>query len=230
MKTKIIGHRGAAGLELENTVTSIKRAANLHVYAIEIDVRLTSDGKLVLSHDGDLVRTADDPRRISQLTLKELQKIPLLDGSTMLSLTQALRIVGQIPLIIELKDSGSAHALLRTLAKFPKAKVSIASFKLDELKLVRSLDDDILLYLLERTKPIESIQYARVMKLDGIGLNYWLLNPLTYWYAKRSALKIYVYTVNVKYLVRFLGWLYPDVAICTDHPEWFVPKKRQNTK
>lgn len=230
MKTKIIGHRGAAGLELENTVTSLKRASNMHVYAIEIDVRLTKDGKLVLCHDGDLLRVANDSRRISQLTLKELQAIPLLDGSKLLTLSQALRTIGDIPMIIEIKDNDSARAVLRTLAEFPEAKVRIASFKLAELSLIRSLDNDIFLYLLERTKPFESIQFARRMKLDGIGLNYWLLNPLTYWFAKRSALKMYVYTVNYRPLVRFLGWLYPDVAVCTDHPEWFVTAKHRRQK
>jgi glycerophosphoryl diester phosphodiesterase len=230
MKIKIIGHRGAAGLELENTVTSLKRASNMPVYAIEIDVRITKDGKLVLCHDGDLQRVANDSRRISNLTLKELQSIPLLDGSRLLTLSQALRVIGSIPVIIEIKDSGSARAVLRTLANFPKAKVRIASFKLAELSLVRSLDSDIFIYLLERTKPFESIQFARRMKLDGVGLNYWLLNPLTYWFAKRSALKMYVYTVNYRPLVHFLGWLYPDVAICTDHPQWFIGSKRRRKK
>src|SRR5574338_446009 len=135
MKTKIIGHRGAAGLELENTITSIQRAANMDVYAIEIDVRQTADGKLVVCHDGDLVRVANDLRRISQMTLKELRKIKLLDGSKIMTLSEALKVIGKTPVIIEIKDSGSTHAILRTLTKFPQAQVRIASFKVEELVL-----------------------------------------------------------------------------------------------
>ena len=48
---KIIAHRGAAGLALENTLESIKAALKLPVYAIEIDVRRTADGELILLHD-----------------------------------------------------------------------------------------------------------------------------------------------------------------------------------
>lgn len=225
-KRLIIGHRGAAGLELENTATSIERALNYDLYAVEIDVRITADGKLVLCHDPDLMRIANDPRKVADLTLKQAQSVPLVDGSRLLSLSQALKIIGSTPVIIELKDSGSAHALLRTLVKFPGANVVIGSFKLDELMLVRSLDPSIKLYILEHTKPLETMQIAGLLKLDGVGLNYWLINPLTYWHARRRKLAVYVYTVNNKFHVRFLSWLYPHVLICTDHPEWFTKRRR----
>lgn len=229
-KRQIIGHRGAAGLELENTATSLERAISLDVTAVEIDVRLTKDGKVAVFHDSDLIRIADDPRKISALTLDELQQIKLIDGSNVLSLPEALKILGKVPVIIELKDHGSAKQTLAVLKKFPKANACLASFKLDELALARSLAPDMFLYGLERTKPFESIHVARILQLNGIGLNYWLLNPLTYWYAHRSGLKMYVYTVNGKFRAKFLSWLYPQVAICTDHPEWFVPKRHRNTK
>lgn len=226
MNTKVIGHRGAAGLELENTATSIKRALSLGVDAVEIDVRITADGKLVLCHDADLERVAGDTRKVSQLTLKDIKSIKLHDGSNVLTLSEALKIIGQAPVIIELKDNDSAHALLRTLTKFPKIKATIVSFKLNELMLVRSLDPELKLFILEHTKPLETIQLASVLKLDGIGLNYWLINPLTYWFAKRKNLQIYAYTVNSKFRAKFLSWLYPNIAICTDHPEWFIKKKK----
>lgn len=229
-KRKIIGHRGAAGLELENTVTSIKRALSLNIGAVEIDVRLSADDELVLCHDSDLMRIARDARKVKSLTLKQLQAIPLIDGSRLLSLAQALDILGEVPAIIELKDGGSAHSLLRTLEAYPHIQPVIASFKIDELMLVRSFNQDLKLYILEHTKPLETIQIASVLKLDGVGLNYWLVNPLTYWYAKRRKLEMYAYTVNSKFRARFLSWLYPGVAICTDHPEWFVSSRRKKPK
>lgn len=228
MKRKIIGHRGAAGLELENTATSIERAVHLNVSAVEIDVRLTKDGKLAVIHDQDLIRIADDPRKISELTMQELKTVRLVDGSEVLSLSEALKIIGDVPVVIEAKDHGCARVILRLAKKFPEANISIASYKLEELALARDLDPDIFLYGLEHTNPLDVIHLARILKLDGIGLNYWLLNPLTYWYAHRSRLAIYVYTVNNKFRARFLSWLYPGVAICTDHPEWFVKKRRKD--
>lgn len=227
MKRKIIGHRGAAGIELENTATSLERAASLGVSGIEFDVRLTRDKKVVLCHDRDLMRIAGDPSIIAERTLAELQKIPLLDGSRLITLHDALKITGNIPVIIETKDHGAARPVLTEIKKFPDIDIKVASFNLEELALMRDLAPDLFLYGLERTKPIESIHLARLLKLNGIGLNYWLLNPFTHRYARHCNLKIYVYTVNNRFIARFISWLYPDVAICTDHPEWFVSKRRK---
>ena len=50
-KTYMIGHRGAAGLSPENTLSAFRRALDLKVDAVELDVLLTSDRKLVVHHD-----------------------------------------------------------------------------------------------------------------------------------------------------------------------------------
>lgn len=226
MKRKIIGHRGAAGLELENTAASFKRALALGAQTVELDVRLTKDKQLVVSHDADMERIADNPTVIREASLASLQKIRLRDGSKILTLAQALAILANVAVIVELKDAGSARILLKELAKHPAMDISVASFNLDELVTLRNLAPNLFLYNLEHTKPFECIQTSRMLKLDGVGLNYWLLNPLTYRYAKHSNLAMYVYTVNNRFLARFLGWLYPSVALCTDHPEWFIRKRR----
>ena len=50
-KIDIIGHRGAAGLAPENTLSAIKRACELGVAAVELDVHLAADGEIVVHHD-----------------------------------------------------------------------------------------------------------------------------------------------------------------------------------
>ncbi len=47
----IIGHRGAAGLLPENTLSAFRRACEIGVDAIELDVLLTADNKIVVHHD-----------------------------------------------------------------------------------------------------------------------------------------------------------------------------------
>lgn len=44
-------HRGGAGLMPENTVSAMKNAMKLHVNTLEFDLQLSSDGKVVVSHD-----------------------------------------------------------------------------------------------------------------------------------------------------------------------------------
>jgi len=50
----IIGHRGTAGLAPENTISAFKRACGIGVDAVELDVLLTSDNKIVVHHDFSL--------------------------------------------------------------------------------------------------------------------------------------------------------------------------------
>ncbi len=220
---KIIGHRGAAGLALENTLDGIEIARQIGVDAIELDIRATSDGELVLCHDNDLKRVSDSSAKIGELTLKELQSIKLKDGeSTVPTLRQALRTAGKTPLIIELKQSGLGEKLQDVLADFPHHEVTVVSFKLSELQHLRELNPDLELYGLEHTSPMEIINWARTMQLNGVGINFWLLNPLTYFLMKHHKLDIYAYTLNNRLLVRFVQLLYPKVAICTNHPENFI--------
>lgn len=59
----VIGHRGAAGLAPENTLTAIRQAIALGVDAVEMDLQLTADGQVVVYHDfrlnPDIVRGPD---------------------------------------------------------------------------------------------------------------------------------------------------------------------------
>jgi glycerophosphoryl diester phosphodiesterase len=59
----VIGHRGAAGLAPENTLAAFKKACELEVDAVELDVLLTADSKMAVYHDytlkPEIMRTAD---------------------------------------------------------------------------------------------------------------------------------------------------------------------------
>ncbi len=49
-----IGHRGAKTYEIENTLESFKKAIELGANAVELDVRISGDGILIISHDDNL--------------------------------------------------------------------------------------------------------------------------------------------------------------------------------
>ncbi|MEU1720064.1 glycerophosphodiester phosphodiesterase family protein [Nonomuraea sp. NPDC004702] len=51
MRVEIHGHRGARGLWPENTLPGLSRTMELGVHALELDVALTADRRLVLTHD-----------------------------------------------------------------------------------------------------------------------------------------------------------------------------------
>ncbi len=219
---KIIGHRGAAGLATENTAAALKAAIQNRVDAIELDVRKTKDNQLVVFHDAETKRLGDKNLVIAKSSLKELRAVKLTGGGHIITLEEAFSIVDDTPLIVELKASGTAELLdelVKTADSVPP--ISVASFQHHELRQLRELRPDIAFYALEHHSPFEIVASARKMRAGGIGLNAWLLNPLTYWLCRRHQLEIYVYTVNNVYIAAFLNRLYSRAMICTDRPDRF---------
>ena len=76
-KTKVIAHRGASHESPENTLASIRRAIDLNVDCIEIDVHLSKDHVPVVIHDDTVERTTSSKEklRITDLTLQEIKKL-----------------------------------------------------------------------------------------------------------------------------------------------------------
>jgi glycerophosphoryl diester phosphodiesterase len=108
---KVIGHRGAAGLALENSLESIRLANSLPVDGIEIDIRLTADNQFVLCHDPTLSRTSDSHLYINASSLKELKKATLNNGEKIPALEQVLSTIEGQKLVIEPKGSNWAAPL-----------------------------------------------------------------------------------------------------------------------
>lgn len=98
-----IAHRGLHGDDiLENTSKAFENAIR-HGYAIEMDVQKIKDG-LVVFHDETLDRLSETNGSLSEMTLSEIKKIKLHDGSTILSFDEFLETVnGKTPILIEIK-------------------------------------------------------------------------------------------------------------------------------
>ncbi|HEV2707676.1 MAG TPA: glycerophosphodiester phosphodiesterase [Pyrinomonadaceae bacterium] len=71
----VIAHRGGAGLWPENTIYAFERASELGVDVLELDVRASADGQLVVIHDERVERTTDGAGAVSALTLNELKRL-----------------------------------------------------------------------------------------------------------------------------------------------------------
>lgn len=215
---KIIGHRGAAGLALENTLESIKVAKEVGVDAIEIDARLTSDGRLVLCHDPSVSRVSNESHIVKKHSYDKIKEILLHNGESVPSLQKALKVAGDTPLVIEMKGSGWSSQLAKLLIKANANNSIVISYDHGELLKFTKLMPNIQTYSIERTKAFEALQLAKIYHFTGVDFNYWLLNPLTYLIAKRKKLKIIVYTVNSPRIAWLLSVCYPDIAIATDYP------------
>ncbi|MFW5695863.1 MAG: glycerophosphodiester phosphodiesterase [Alkalispirochaeta sp.] len=78
MDLLIFGHRGYAARRVENTISAFELAAETAgVAGVELDVQVARDGEIVVVHDGDLRRLADDPRRVVDVPSTELATMAL---------------------------------------------------------------------------------------------------------------------------------------------------------
>lgn len=78
----VAAHRGGpAEGRPENTCAAFRHAVSLGVHQVELDVRCTADGEVVVMHDDSVDRTTDGSGRVSDLTLAALRELDA-GGST----------------------------------------------------------------------------------------------------------------------------------------------------
>jgi glycerophosphoryl diester phosphodiesterase len=128
----IFAHRGAAGRWPENSVAAFAEARRLGVDGVELDVRRSADGALVVHHDPEIPGVGP----VSGLRVRELPSgIPLLD--------EALDACGGMVVNIEIKsDGGDAlpRAVAAALTDRRADAVVVSSFDRDCLDAARSAD------------------------------------------------------------------------------------------
>jgi glycerophosphoryl diester phosphodiesterase len=101
----IYGHRGAAGLAPENTLASIHAALNAGVDGVEVDVRCTRDGAVVLMHDATIDRTTPGSGALCAWSLEELRKLTADPAAGIATLAELLPQLGpHVLLNVEIKE------------------------------------------------------------------------------------------------------------------------------
>lgn len=123
----VISHRTQAGTMPENTLAGIDAALAMGVDGIELDVRATSDGVVVLSHDETLQRVADDARAVTDLTSEDLRRVELnaahgVGGQHVPTLIEVFeRVAGRAILVIEIKQPEIHELVAAEVRRFEAA-------------------------------------------------------------------------------------------------------------
>ncbi|MBV9880437.1 MAG: glycerophosphodiester phosphodiesterase [Gemmatirosa sp.] len=126
----VVGHRGNSAHAPENTLASFRQAVALGADALELDVRLTADGHVVVHHDATLDRTTDGTGAVAATPLARIAALDAgarfsRDGGATLpyrergvrvpTLDALLTELADTPLLIEVKTpaaSGPTRALI----------------------------------------------------------------------------------------------------------------------
>ena len=226
----VIGHRGARGRVAENTVASVKKALELGVDGIEIDVFLCASGELVVFHDKTLEQLTDATGYIEELTLDSIQRITVVGREPIPTLNEVLDITaGTTVLNIELKGTGTAAptaALLDTYFKTGALKpeeVFISSFNWNELELFYVATQEVAIAVLTEDDPVDAIPTAQKLNAFAINPNFRSLNEKNVSKIHAAGLKIYPWTINESADIEEMKRLGVD-AIITDFPERVYPE------
>lgn len=163
-----IGHRGAASYEPENTLCSFKKAIELGVDMVELDIRKTKDGKLVVIHDAKVNRTTNGKGLVKSYTFDQIRKLDAGKGEKVPTLEEVIRLIeGKCGIVIELKESDTEKEVVELIKeKNIEPKVIIVSFYPPILKTVKALYPEVRLGILANKVPKD---YLKVIKSMDVG-------------------------------------------------------------
>ena len=113
-KVTLAAHRGWRGKYPENTMLGFRKALTLDIDAIEMDVHMTRDYRIVVCHDATLNRTTDKTGMICKLTLDEVREADAgikfgeeFKGEKIPTMEEFLELMATRPdvrILLELKD------------------------------------------------------------------------------------------------------------------------------
>ncbi|MET0734955.1 MAG: glycerophosphodiester phosphodiesterase family protein [Microbacterium sp.] len=111
---RVLAHRGLVTQEgaargvVENSFAAVAAAQAAGATCVESDCHLTADGVVVLFHDEDLSRVTGDPRKVSEVTVRELETLMAAKGG-IITLGRALEAFPSLTFNLDVKAVGAAE-------------------------------------------------------------------------------------------------------------------------
>lgn len=225
----VIAHRGASEVAPENTASSIREAIRLGAKVIEFDVRVTTDGELVLFHDKELDRVAGRPGTIETLDWATVKTLDVgtwftkgsFAGEPVLRFDDAVKLCledGATPLIEHKTGGAAAYAeVIRKLDAMDR--VIVQSFDWKFLAEFHALMPEVPIGALG-SKELDAAKQAELAELkpDWIGWNYKDLEEAGLKIVHELGAKLALWTVNDPTVAK--AWVEKGAdAIITDVPD-----------
>lgn len=208
----VIGHRGAGALAPENTLKAISAAAKCRADWVEVDVRLSGDGILVLMHDETVDRATDGKGRVEDLSLDELQNLDV-QGEKIPTLSEACALCRKLELgmVVEMKEEGIEGLIAEELDGTRALVSSFYHSSLAELKDISNLSTGIIISSL----PLYPVELAVWAHADAIFPK--RTHPRLFQEAHMRKIAVYPWTVNNAEEASWLLKLGAD-GLVTDEP------------
>ena len=210
-KNRFIAHRGLhTNLIPENSLLSFSKALEYN-YAIEFDLTITKDEKVVVFHDDNLLRLCNVDKDIEDVTYSYLKELNLNNSNEKIPLFKEVLdlLNGKITLIIEIKKHKSIGVLEKNIVKLLNnyyGEYFICSFEKKILTWFKNNNPHLKIGLIFESSPNKFEKYNKALflykyyktKPDFISLDYRLLDSSIYEFCKKNSLELITWTIKNK--------------------------------
>ena len=211
----VIAHRGFSGGAPENTLIAFKKALELGVDMIELDVHLSKDGEVVIIHDDTLNRTTNGKGKVAEYTLKELKQLdagssssPPYSGERIPTLKEVLQLVeARVPLAIELKKGERDRTTIIDLADraFQEVEkmgmlnqVLFASFELSAIERIQERNPHVPVAFISGKDWNSPNEITGGKPIPILSCRARALNPFNISRAHKEGIKVFAWTPNTE--------------------------------
>jgi len=185
---------------------------------IEFDLQKTLNNEIIISHDANLLRTADKPKSLRDMSIEEIKKIDIGEGERIPTLHELMVTTkGKIKLQPEIIAPGIVDDLINILREEDLINTSIiSSFDIAELLKVKEIEPRLKIgYLIPRAltkiRMVKRyVQRAIDNELYAIHPYYPIVDKEFVDFAHKNGLKVNVFTVNEEDMMRKL------IKLCVD--------------
>ena len=191
----IIGHRGACGYEVENTIKSFEKAIELGVDCVELDVQKTLDDEVVVFHDERLF----DNIPIKDITLCSLKQEALKMGINVPTLDEVFEVIkGRIGINIEIKSLIPTDFIIEKIKEYKHDinKVIVSSFKHEYLLEIKNNYPQIKTGVLLNSRMLEPLDILHRLHSRTIIQDYKFVDKDYIQTLHDGNVEIFVWTVN----------------------------------
>jgi glycerophosphoryl diester phosphodiesterase len=223
----VVGHRGAAGYEPENTLRSFARAIAIGVDMIELDVHCCASGELVVIHDYWINRTTNGRGFVKNHTLEELKKLDAGLGEQVPTLAEVFNLVNRKVIInIELKGKGTAAPTAQLIHEYVTTRgwsaddFLVSSFDANELAVFSQQAPQVSRGLLCRSFLLLPWKTCDDLKISMMGVPACRATQTVIDEAHKRGMKLYIFTVNNKKDAQQFKAMNAD-GIFSDYPDIF---------
>ena len=217
---EVIGHRGVAGLEPENTLRSFRHAIELGVDYVECDIHLTADGWPVVIHDETVDRTTNGSGPVAQMAFADLRRLDAGGGERVPTLEEVLDCIqGHCGAHIELKGDGCEETVLRYVEyKGMLDDVVLTSGQTQRLRRLRTLNAKVAIEHIFADPPPDAIPRATSVRASRVSAHYTHATPEFLAAAHAAFLKVIAWPPNTEATMQAMIDLGVDY-ICTDRAD-----------